>query len=199
MPRVAKLIPKYKAFAQHWVKQLAENGKTNLTECAVVAGYSEKTARREGVRISKLQCVQDYISTISTKSTAVEEARESEAVDAMAKAREYVVAEIDRLHKELENSEMPPELVQRIEGMEVTHTKKETWRDEHGDISQEKETEDTRVYPPDIQAISVMMNHTASLRRQLAKMVEALRLIDGGDQKGSGNVNIYVEKMDLLL
>jgi phage terminase small subunit len=198
MPSKAKLTPKYRKFAREYVKILAETGEANGAQAAKNAGYSPKTARREAVRILKLQCVKEYIATLSEKTDAIEAKDEEEAQDNLAQAKTMVQEQIDAIKAEIAELKIPPELEKRAQGMKLTHEKVEEWLTPEGQVMRVKNSTETKEIPPDVQAITVKIDMVMKLRRQLLKYLEHQRLLDGGVD-AQGTINIYIAKQDMHL
>jgi len=191
-----RLTEKEKRFSREAVAMLA-GGELNATECARRAGYSEKTAKREAVRLMKKQGVKDYIDELNPRRAEIMQAEE-DAGDCIEIAKTVVAEQIADIRHELASVVIPPELEQRAKGMTVTHVQTQEAFDGEGNQIGAKTITDVKELPPEVQAWTNIMNIKQKLRIQLDKFLERQRLLEGGTEH-KGTVNIFIAQQDIHL
>ena len=176
---------------------LASAGDVNAKECAVRAGYSVKTAKREGCRVMKKQAIKDYIEELNPRRAEIMQ-DEAETADCIEIAKSVVSEQIQAIRNELASLYVPPELEQRAKGMTVTHVQTHEAFDGEGNPIGSKTVTDVKELPPEVQAWTNILGMKQRLRTQLDKYLERQRLLEGGTEH-KGTVNIFIAKQDVHL
>jgi len=190
-----KLTSNEKAFAREAAKML-ETGNVNATECARRAGYSEKTAKRQGYRIMKKPEMKEYLDQLPRTAEIIKD--ETEAGDSLERSKVVIHSLIGKLLTRLEDVDIPQPLQDRADGMTVTNVQTQEAFDGEGNPVGSKTITEVKEIPPDVQAHTVIYERMLKVIRLLNRTMEQQRLSEGG-REYTGNVNVFIAQQDIHL